>query len=114
MGIFEIGAVVAVVLGLVEISKWLIEFILKRANPEILAEKQRQSKMENQIQTLYDLHNIRDKDGTPVWYVPRSWMDTQEKVLETCQAIANGQEKLADTLERAATILDRIDQRSRG
>ena len=114
MGIFEIGAVVAVVLGLVEIIKWLIEFILKKANPETMAEKVKLQNIELLCVKMHEMHNKYDADGTPIWYVPRSWVSTQKEILEAVQSISHTQEKLAETMERMGNTMDRIDRRHHG
>jgi len=113
MTIIEIGTIFAVVLVLAKVIEILVQFIIKKVSPEVVAEKHQHNKVAEQIQHLYDLHNKYDSNGTPIWYVPRALAATQDKVLETCQSIANSQEKLADTVERVVVILDRIDTRSR-
>ncbi len=32
-------------------------------------------KIQNLCEKLYDMHNIRDADGTPLWYTKRSFSD---------------------------------------
>ena len=55
---------------------------------------------------VYDMHNHMDDDGVPLWYVPRSWSNTQEKIIEICQQISNSQVLLVQAI-------DRLEQRLR-
>jgi len=55
-----------------------------------------------QMQWLVDIHNHRDADGVPVWYVKRS---LEQAVLQCAEA----QGKLAEALMRIADVMDKID-----
>ena len=30
---------------------------------------------------LYTMHDAKDQDGIPLWYMPRSWNQTQQEIL---------------------------------
>ena len=60
---------------------------------------------------LHDMHNKFDSDGTPLWYVPRSWSKVQTEILKTVNTISHTQEKLGDTISRISNVLDKIEQR---
>ena len=49
---------------------------------------------------LLEMHRHFDQDGTPLWYVPRSWSGTQSKIVEICQQISNTQVLLVQAMER--------------
>ncbi len=74
--------------------------------------KQEKAELLRYSRELFNMHNKFDADGVPIWYVPRSWADTQGHILETVHEVAHIQEKLADTMERCVGILDRIDRRN--
>ena len=48
----------------------------------------------------YEMHNHRDTDGVPLWFVPRSWAGTQSKIVDICQQISNTQVLLVQAIER--------------
>ena len=114
MGIIEISTIFAVILGLAKVIEILIQFIIKKANPDIMADKVRQQNIETLCIKIYDMHNRYDADGTPIWYVPRSWVSTQKEILEAVQSISHTQEKLAEMMERMGNTMDRIDSRQHG
>jgi hypothetical protein len=37
----------------------------------------------------FSMHNVKDQDGIPIWYVPRSWKLIQENIMEICREILN-------------------------
>jgi len=100
--------IIALTATLVKILDMVISAIIKKTFPE--------SKFteadHNRLARLYEMHNVLDDDGTPIWYVPRSWADTQKDILHTVGEVSRTQDKLADTMERFTQILDRIDRRS--
>ena len=84
--------VAAVMMGLFELVKFCINKIkpddnvlvgdikdikveLEELNKTTLATRQKTN-------VLYDMHNVKDSDGTPLVYVPRSWADTQKEILD--------------------------------
>lgn len=52
------------------------------------------------LKVLYDLHNVKDIDGMPIWYVPRSWAVTQKEVVDKLQVITETQSKMLVIIER--------------
>jgi len=52
------------------------------------------------VRRIYDMHNHTDNDGVPLWFVPRSWAGTQEKIIEICQQISNSQVLLVQAIDR--------------
>ena len=68
---------------------------------QILKESHRsQSENLELSKRIYDMHNHMDEDGVPLWYIPRSWSGTQEKVIEICQQISNSQVLLVQAIDR--------------
>jgi len=63
------------------------------------------SSMTITVDRLWEVHNKHDQDGVPVWYVPRSWAETQEKVVENLRQVA-------ELTRRSLELLERIERRS--
>ena len=59
-----------------------------------------------QLKVLYDLHNVKDADGMPVWYQPRSLAETQKEIVSELRSIAETQYKTLDIIERLENKLD--------
>lgn len=53
---------------------------------------------------IHDTVIKTDSDGSPLIFVPRSWIDTQKEISEVCS-------KTASLLESSMKILERIDAR---
>ncbi len=47
-----------------------------------------------------EMHQHYDLDGTPLWFVPRSWEVSQGKIVEICQQISNTQVLIVQAIER--------------
>jgi hypothetical protein len=62
--------------------------------------------IEGQTSKLTDLHDRYDADGVPLWYVPRSWFDTQKEIVQTMNQIANTQESIVKILDKMETKID--------
>lgn len=70
----------------------------------------------NALIRLDEAHAKYDSDGTPLWYVPRSWMETQgqmtktlSKMTETLTTISGTQKAIVRTLDRMENDTRRID-----
>ncbi len=59
-----------------------------------------------QLKLLYDQHNVKDSDGMPLWYVPRSWAETQKEIVSELRSLAETQHKTLDIIERLEKRLD--------
>lgn len=35
------------------------------------------------VHKIHDMHNVKNSDGIPVWYIPQSWANTQKEIQET-------------------------------
>ncbi len=68
-----VGALVAAVYALVEAMKYHRR---KQGNGNF-AERDRQM-----LRTLHEQHGKTDHDGTPLWYMPRSMIHSQDKLFE--------------------------------
>lgn len=59
-----------------------------------------------ELKMLHDLHNIKDADGTPLWYVPRSWAVTQKETVDKLHLITETQFKIVDAVSRLERKLE--------
>lgn len=87
------GGMCGVAYGLVEVVKIYARRRNGNKNPG-------HAKMASQIDDLYNMHDQRDTNGVPIWYVPRSWARTQEKMLECLREISRHQERTLGIIER--------------
>ncbi len=58
---------------------------------------------EQQASELHELHVLHDRfdaDGSPIWYVPRSWAETQKEIVDKLQNLANINYKMLGIIER--------------
>ena len=66
--------------------------------------------IKKQTDDLHVWHDKQDEDGRPLWYVPRTFHESQEKVLEALRDISYTQKQTVSILER---IVDKLED-SRG
>jgi len=64
------------------------------------------------LKNLNDLHNKYDKDGVPLWFYPRSLLDTQKEVTKILYGISLHQEKTTFILESILRELSRLNERN--
>jgi hypothetical protein len=60
------------------------------------------------LMDLLKMHDVKDMDGVPLWYVPRSWQKTQEETLKVTQEIAFAQKETAKALEGLLKVIERL------
>ncbi len=97
-----VAITVCVVEGLIGIVKVLITKLASKDKDYLTTEQHMM------LKALYDLHNHIDKDGVPLWYVPRSWADTQKEIVTELRMVTEIQKKTLDIIERLERRLDRI------
>ena len=68
-------------------------------------------KQSSQLNELYVLHTRVDRDGTPLWYFPRSWAETQKEIVDKLQSMANINYKMRAIIEGLEKRIERFDQR---
>jgi len=59
------------------------------------------------LEALYDMHNVKDESGRPIWYMPNQVGKQQEKIIEILGQVSNDQKEITHILER---IIDRLDK----
>lgn len=111
MGIGETTALVAVMVIVIEgLFKLVTHIINKDSRGD---EEDRLNRLlkdmavvRERVVRLDDMHYKFDADGTPMWYVPRSWADTQEKIIERLESISQIELKMLGIIERIEKRLE--------
>lgn len=99
-------AAITVAVGLVEIVKKLIEKMMSRnGNGNGHAKI---GDLAHKLDALVAWHDVRDQNGVPMGYFPRSIIDTQKEMTVALQSISATQEKIAEHLDH---LKDRLDER---
>ena len=107
-------AVVGITVALIEGGIGLIKFLVNKLKKDKdddkinLVLKRLERINDNTAKTL-DMHNRYDADGTPLWYVPRSWADTQKDVVDQLRIITETNMKMLGIIERLERRLEKID-----
>ena len=105
--------------GLIELLKFLIgKFTEKDAKQPVSAEEIKKM-MEDalraaalnephagQLRALYEMHMKFDNDGTPIWYVPRSWNETMREIVDRLYKTGELQNKTLSLVERLERRLE--------
>lgn len=100
-----IAAIVAITVCAVEGLIGIISLLINRfadKDKNYLSDEQQM-----QLKSLYDLHTHYDMDGVPLWYVPRSWADTQKEIADKLCMLSETQNKTLDIIERLERRLEK-------
>jgi len=89
--------VVGIVMALIKVIEKLIDHNGEKKS--ILMTDEREW-----LRELYTQHQKFDENGTPIWYVPRSWDDTQQEIVKALTTVVGDQRRIAE-------LLDKIEQR---
>ena len=65
------------------------------------------------LKTLYVQHQVKDEDGRPIWYMPKTVTEQQIKIIELLGFMSTSQRDTAHVLERIVDKLDQIDYHQR-
>lgn len=112
----EAGALVAVVgitVALIEGGIGLIKFLvnkLKKEEDTKIQELmlQKLEKIGEETSKTLDMHSRYDADGTPLWYVPRSWANTQKEIVDRLHGITEMNMKMLGIIERLERRIEKI------
>lgn len=84
------GAIVSIILG----SYKLIEILIKKIQngnvnnkKSVTITEQEKTEFREYLKSLYDWHDKTDNDGRRMWYVPKSYFDKQDKILNMIENI---------------------------
>lgn len=59
------------------------------------------------IKNLKKMHDVRDDDGRPMWYLPREIIETQREIVATQHLMAENQRNTLLLMEK---VLDKVDR----
>ena len=103
--IAALAAVVGITVALIEGGIGLIKFLVNKLKKEEEAKNQelllqKLDKIAEETSRLDEMHARFDLDGTPLWYVPRSWADTQKEIVDRLHVISEMNMKMLGIIER--------------
>jgi hypothetical protein len=100
-----IAALVGVIFILIRVVERTFDYARKREVSSLLPEEQQW------LKTLYEMHQQFDANGTPIWYVPRSWTQLQQDIAQNMAKLAHHQERIVSCLERLERQLESLKKR---
>lgn len=104
-GIAETTGLVVVIVAVFEGLMGLIKYLINKNSKDDADEKIDRIVKEifvikEKVTHLDEMHSRFDADGTPIWYVPRSWAETQEKINDRLYAMQQTQLQILGIIER--------------
>jgi hypothetical protein len=117
----DLALIVPVCILLVKLVDRLIDIVVRQLSKDSFFTKEDKNNLieiksdlrvcKTQIQSLEDLHSIRDDNGIPLWYVPRGLETSLIEVVNINGKISHSQDDISKTLEKVATVLEGIDKK---
>ena len=104
-GTIETGGMIVAVVALAK----AIELLAARRNGRRNSAVGHPALTPQQAEELHELHTLHDRldgDGVPLWYVPRTWHDTQKEMLKELRLIRGGLEKHNDHTTTATSQIE--------
>lgn len=105
MGIGETTALVAALVFVIEGLMGLVRYLITRGSKNEEEDKLLRlltdvAVIKEKTIRLDDMHYKFDDNGIPMWYVPRTWNDTQDKIVERLENISQIEFKMLGIIER--------------
>ena len=107
MNEYLLASLIGVIMALIELVKYQIK---TRKDAKTPADKERQD-IVKKIEDLHTWHGARDIDGYPLWYVPRSFVDSQKEIVEKLHEIST---LLNHSIHVVEAIEKRLDKKLSG
>lgn len=63
-----------------------------------------------QLRTLYEMHMKFDNDGTPIWYFPRSWAETNKEIVDKLYKISETQNRTLELIKILERRIEHLDE----
>lgn len=100
-----LGAIIVISLGLLEIVKMMVgrfvpKFSTNKNEKCAFIVGKKLDKIADDTEKLYELHNVKDRDGVPVWYVRHSIDDSLKSIDGTLRSLNSTVGNLNNLLER--------------
>ena len=110
-----LALVVGITVALIEGGIGLIKFLVNKLKKEEEVKMQelmlqKIDKIGEETSKTLDMHARYDTDGTPLWYVPRSWADTQKEIVDRLHGITEMNMKMLGIIERLERRLESISK----
>lgn len=90
--------------GVLEFLKFIIPKVVPKRSHLTIDES-------HQLKQLYKMHNVTDESGRPIWYMPATVADQQEKMIGILSDISENMKENQIYQKQTATILDKIIDR---
>jgi Mg2+ and Co2+ transporter CorA len=58
------------------------------------------------VRDLKRMHDVRDDDGRPIWYMPKEIIETQRELVKLTHVVATTQQHMAGLIERMDVKID--------
>ena len=101
--------IVAVLQGLFKLISHLINKNSENGNDGKLDRAIKQLDfIKEKVIRLDDMHYKFDPDGTPMWYVPRAWNETQAKIVEKLERLSHTELQILSIIERLERRLESL------
>ena len=113
-----LGTLMAFAVGVVKIIERLVDRFADKKKKEGNGHTNGHSstldpQVSQAIKEIHDVVQLRDGDGVPLVYWPRSQMETQKEMAKSLVDINRGQDKMVDRLERVGDSLEEIANNTR-
>ena len=105
------AGLVAVAISLVELVEFMVAKLAAKNGNGAPSMLHKIDKIQGVVDRIFEMHDQLDEDGTPLWYVPRSWAPLQQQIASDLRDVAETQRRTAETLDRAVDMLERIERR---
>lgn len=116
-----IGAVITLALGVVKAAEAFINWLIKKSRGKEAAARALTVDLSTEparmLRETYeranridDVMSLKDRDGIPMVYTPRSFIDTQSRVAEAIRDLGTGQVQLDKKQSDALETLRKFDE----
>jgi septal ring factor EnvC (AmiA/AmiB activator) len=61
------------------------------------------------VQDLKKVHEVRDEDGRPMWYMPKEIIETQRELVKLTHTVAMTQSYMAESQKQIADLLSELN-----
>ena len=102
----EMTIIIVVVIALIKVIGFLTSKLLEEKSMLTVRELK-------QLSEIHDLVTARDGDGMPLFYVPRSWANLQQSILDKMEKITRHQERTTYMMDTIVNTLNKISEREK-
>jgi hypothetical protein len=88
-----------------------IDYKLRNIHTQINDKPTLSDDQNTMLQDLHNWHNKTDADGIPLWYVPRSFIESQKEIVEVLSEISSHQERTTFLLEALLKRIEKLEDR---